>query len=179
MTRTGNPVKMAKSGDYLRLGEVEAYGEAPGTTWKLLSETGGRQTYAIVFRIGDEIATGLLAFARAHDVRAAHFTGLGAAREVKVAWYDLDRKEYKVIAIDGTVEILSLVGNIARSASGIVVHSHLVVGGEDGRAMGGHLLHALVHPTLEVMLTVEPSTLVKVYDDSTGLALFDLSRSTP
>ena len=96
MTSTVNPVKMAKNGDYLTLSEVEAYGEAPGVTWKLLSDIGGRQTYAVVFKIGDEIATGLLAFARAHDVKAAHFTGLGAAQEVKVAWYELDRKEYSV-----------------------------------------------------------------------------------
>jgi predicted DNA-binding protein with PD1-like motif len=176
MTSTVNPVKMAKNGDYLTLSEVEAYGEAPGVTWKLLSDIGGRQTYAVVFKIGDEIATGLLAFARAHDVKAAHFTGLGAAQDVKVAWYDLDRKEYKVITVDGNVEILSLVGNIARSADGIIVHSHLVVGHEDGSTRGGHLLHATVHPTLEVMLTVEPAALQKVYDDSIGLALFDLSK---
>ena len=59
MTSTVNPVKMAKNGDYLTLSEVEAYGEAPGVTWKLLSDIGGRQTYAVVFKIGDEIATGL------------------------------------------------------------------------------------------------------------------------
>ncbi len=36
------------------------------------------KTFAIVFNTGDEVAAGLLAFAKEHHVTAAHFTAIGA-----------------------------------------------------------------------------------------------------
>jgi predicted DNA-binding protein with PD1-like motif len=40
---------------------------------KLLSEQGDR-TFAIVFATGDEVAGGLLKFAKQNDLSASHFT---------------------------------------------------------------------------------------------------------
>jgi uncharacterized protein len=54
------------------------------------------------------------------------------------------------------------------------VHVHGVVALPTGETRGGHMLEAYVWPTLELFLTAWPEPLVKVHDDETDLALFDL-----
>ncbi len=39
-----------------------------------------------------------------------------------------------------------------------------MVGTSDGSARGGHLLGAIVWPTLEVMVTVDPITMKRAFD---------------
>jgi uncharacterized protein len=50
-------------------------------------------------------------------------------------------------------------------------HAHVVLGRRDGSTVGGHLLHAAVWPTLEVMLHELPAHLQKRYDPEPGLTL--------
>jgi predicted DNA-binding protein with PD1-like motif len=47
----------------------------------------------------------------------------------------------------------------------------VVVAKRDGTAHGGHLLHAIVRPTLEVILTESPAWLHREFDEASGLAL--------
>jgi predicted DNA-binding protein with PD1-like motif len=51
---------------------------------------------------------------------------------------------------------------------------HNVVALPTGETRGGHMLEAYVWPTMELFLTAFPEPLVKVHDDETDLALFDL-----
>lgn len=161
-----------ESAVYLRPDEIVAHGTAPGASAQLLSDTGGRQTYALVLAAGDEVATALMDFAKAHNIQAAHFTAIGALREVKIAWYDFARKAYKITSVPGQVEALSLVGDVGIANGKPAVHCHLIVGLEDGNTRGGHLVESTVSPTLEIMITVEPSVLKKMYDSCSGLTLF-------
>jgi predicted DNA-binding protein with PD1-like motif len=72
---------------------------------------------------------------------------------VTLGFFELTRKNYKEIAIEEQVELMSLVGNIARDDKGEPkLHAHVVVGKSDGTAHGGHLLEAHVQPTLEVVI---------------------------
>jgi len=155
-------------------GELHASGTAPGTRSQLLSNIGGLQTYAIALHRDDEVATALLDFARSHNVTSGHFTAVGALREVRIAWYDLPNKEYKIIDVPGQVEALSLVGDVGIANGSPVVHCHLVVGLHDGTTRGGHLVHALASPTLEVTFSVEPTVLRRSFDEYSGLTLMDL-----
>jgi predicted DNA-binding protein with PD1-like motif len=54
------------------------------------------------------------------------------------------------------------------------VHAHVVVGKADGTAHGGHLMAAVVRPTLEVVVVESPRHLRRAVDPETGLALLDL-----
>lgn len=145
---------------------------------RLLSNTNGLRTFAVVFDTGDEAASGLLAFARDHRVSAAAFTGIGALQNVTVGYFELERRDYKRIRLDEQVEVLALAGNIALTTAGPKVHAHLVVGRSDGSAHGGHLLEAHVRPTLEVIVTETPAHLHRRSDPDTGLALIRLSESS-
>jgi uncharacterized protein len=72
------------------------------------------------------------------------------------------------------VELLSLIGDVALKDGEPQVHAHAVVGKRDGTAHGGHLLHAHVRPTFEVVLTESPAHLRKEFDASAGIALIKL-----
>jgi len=145
---------------------------------RLLNNTNGLRTFAVVFDTNDEAAGGLLAFARDHKISAAGFTGIGALRSVTVGYFELERRDYKRIRIDEQVEVLTLAGNIALTKDGPKVHAHLVVGRSDGTAHGGHLLEAQVRPTLEVIVTESPAYLRRRSDPGTGLALMRLDESS-
>ena len=50
----------------------------------------------------------------------------------------------------------------------------MILGKEDARAYGGHLIKATVHPTLEIILNESPSWLQREKDPTTGLALIKI-----
>ena len=138
---------------------------------RLLSDVNGLRTFAVVFAAGDEVAEGLLAFARRQRVSTASFTGIGALEALTVGYLEVQRRDYKRIRIAEQVEVLALAGNVAVTDEGPQIHAHLVVGRSDGSAHGGHLLEARVRPTLEWIVTETPAHLQRRSDPRTGLAL--------
>jgi uncharacterized protein len=135
----------------------------------------GEKTFAIIFDKGDEVANGLLAFAKENNLSASHFTAIGAFERVTLGFFEREQKDYKRIPIDEQVEVLSLVGDIASDGGEPKVHAHVVVGKADGTAHGGHLLEARVWPTLEVILVESPEHLRRKVDKETGLALISIT----
>ena len=135
----------------------------------------GEKTFAIIFDKGDEVAGGLLAFAKENNLSASHFTAIGAFERVTLGFFERERKDYKRITINEQVEVLSLIGDVALDEDEPKVHAHVVVGKADGTAHGGHLLEARVWPTLEVILVESPQHLQRKVDKETGLALISLT----
>lgn len=144
-----------------------------------LVNEGQQRTYAVIFDAGDEVSAGLAEFAERNDVDAASFTAIGGFRSATLAYFDIDAKDYVDIPCEEQVEVLTLAGDISRKEDGgRQVHMHAVVGRRDGSTRGGHVKRGVVRPTLEVMVTESPSHLRRTYDESVGLALIDLTRST-
>lgn len=137
---------------------------------KLIDEN----TFAVIFETGDEVASGLTAFAKEHVLSASHFTAIGAFQDVTLGYFDWDKKTYKRIQIAEQVEVLMLAGDIALDQGKPKVHAHVVVGKSDGTAHGGHLLEAHVRPTLELIVTEAPAGLRKRFDPESRLALIDV-----
>lgn len=159
---------------YIPVAQTPEPGHAPAMRVQRLTRTGEQPVeYALVFGKGDEVASGLLTFARQYNIRSAHFTAIGALHDVTFGWMDRSRKAYKAIALPQQVEVLSMIGDITEYRGKSAVHTHLVVGRDDGSAHGGHLLEAHVYPTLEVMVTVDPVPMHRSFDDETGLGLID------
>lgn len=131
-------------------------------------------TYAVIFETGDEVATGLDAFAREHQLRASHFTAIGGFQDVTLGYFDWEKKDYRPIPILEQVEVLSLIGDIATDRDTPKVHAHVIIAKSDGTAHGGHLLSAHVRPTLEVIITESAGELQKSYDP---LSKLDLIRT--
>jgi len=138
---------------------------------KLLHD-GAEKTFALIYGTGDEVVAGLKQFATEHRPRSAHFTAIGAFRDVVLAYFDWPSKQYQDIPLDEQVEVLTLAGDIAWKDGGEpVVHAHVVVGRRDGSTRGGHLKRAHVRPTLELVLVEYPRHLERKPDAETGLAL--------
>ncbi len=141
---------------------------------QLIQEQGGK-TYVLIFDTGDEVMAGLLAFAREQRLAGSRFSAIGAFREATLGYFDWQKKDYQKIPIREQVEVLSLVGDIALDEKGEPkVHAHVVLGKADGSAHGGHLLSAIVRPTLEVLLTEAPKHLQRRHDPESSLALIRL-----
>jgi predicted DNA-binding protein with PD1-like motif len=132
------------------------------------------ETHVLVFAPGDEVVEGLTRFASEHGIGAAHFTAIGAFRDVTLGFLDPQTKEYEPIVVNEQVEALSLVGDVSLQDGEPKVHVHVVIGKRDGTAHGGHLLEAHVWPTLEVVLTESPAHLRRQVDAETGLPLIVL-----
>lgn len=134
----------------------------------------GEKTYVLVFDTDDEVVSGLTDFAKREKLGAAHFTAIGAFRELTLGYFDWDSKQYQKIPVREQVEVLSLVGNIVMKDDAPKLHAHVVVGKRDGTAHGGHLIDARVRPTLEVVLAEAPRHLQRRHDEKSGLALIKL-----
>ena len=141
-----------------------------------LIQDGQEKTFALVFDTGEEVVAGLLQFAQDQKLTGAHLTAIGAFERVTLGFFDVTKKDYKRIAIQEQVELMSLVGNIAQDEKGHPkLHAHVVVGKSDGSAHGGHLLDAYVRPTLEVVVVEASQHLRRRIRGEFGLALLDLS----
>jgi uncharacterized protein len=133
------------------------------------------KTFILVFEIGDELAEGLLQFAKQQKLSAASFKAVGALSAVRLGWFSWESKKYEPsVTLDEQVELLSLIGDVALKDGEPVVHAHAVIGRKDGTAHGGHLLKAHIRPTCEVVLTESPTHLQKFIDPQSGLALIKL-----
>jgi uncharacterized protein len=134
-------------------------------------------TYAVVLDTGDEVAGELAKFVQENEIEAATVSAIGAFHDALLGYFDWQTKQYKEIAVDEQVEVLSLLGDVAVGEEGPSLHLNAVLGKADGSAVGGHLLAAHVRPTLEVILTQPPSYLRRCRDATTGLPLIALAAS--
>jgi uncharacterized protein len=133
------------------------------------------ETFILVFKTGDELAAGLLEFAKSKKLSAASFKAVGACSSVRLAWFNWESKRYEPsVTLDEQVELLSLIGDVALQDGAPAVHAHVVIGKKDGTAHGGHLLKAFIRPTCEVVLTESAAHLQKFIDRESGLALIKL-----
>jgi len=132
-------------------------------------------TYALIFDSGDEVMDILKTFANEHSLKASRITAIGAFSKAVLGYFDFSIKDYKKIPVNEQVEVVSLLGDIDLYGDESKVHAHVVLGRSDGMAMGGHLLQATVHPTLEVILEEAPGYLQRRMDEATGLALIDIT----
>jgi predicted DNA-binding protein with PD1-like motif len=134
---------------------------------------GNVKTYLLVFRTGQEVMKGLLAFARKHRLVAGHVTGIGAVSDAVIGFFDPRTKTYLRLHEKGQAEVLSLTGNLALNKNEPFFHVHVALGRRDGSASGGHLFEAKVRPTVELVLTAYPGPVRRKTDPETGLPLLD------
>jgi uncharacterized protein len=142
-------------------------------TGRQINKSGGAErTFVLIFETGDEVMGGLQHFAEENRLCGSHFAAIGALRDVVLAWFNVQTRQYQRIPISEQVEVLSLNGDIAADErGGVKVHAHIVIGKSDGSAHGGHLVEGHVRPTLEVIVTELPQHLQRVFDPKSGLAL--------
>lgn len=160
---------------YTAPGPVTERGRAPHMQAREVSRAAdGTRTFAIVFGKGDHVMSGLTEWAEREHVGGGHLTAIGALSSAHFGWFDKDRRAYRDIVIDRQAECIGLTGDIGMVDGNPALHVHGSVGLPNGDVRGGHLIEAVVWPTLEVFVTVTPKPLVKHEDAETTLDLFTL-----
>lgn len=141
--------------------------------YKLLNDD-KQKTFAIILDSGDKVMDSIETFAKKQNLTASHFNAIGAFSRATIGYFDFDLKDYSTIEIDEQVEVLNIAGDISMYNDEIKIHAHVVLGKRDGTAHGGHLMEAVTHPTLEIILTESPEYLQRKYDSACGLALIKI-----
>jgi predicted DNA-binding protein with PD1-like motif len=141
---------------------------------KLLLDRDGLRIFAVVFDTGDEVPSGIREFAERRRLSAAFFQGIGAFSRAILGYFDFGILDYRRIAVEEQVEVVSLAGNIAEKGGQPAIHAHAVLADAGGVARGGHLIEGVVRPTLELFVTETPAKLERRLDEATRLALIRL-----
>lgn len=143
---------------------------------KCVAQEGNQRTFVLIVDSGEEAFASISRFAEQERLDGAALTALGAFERAKLGWFDPQEKKYRPIPVNEQCEVLSLIGDIATGDDGKAsLHVHAVVGLRDGTTRGGHLLEAIVRPTLEVTVVESATHLKRRKRADLGLALIDLS----
>jgi len=137
----------------------------------------GRVGRIIFYRLGtgEDLIEAIKERAEKSGVRAGLLFAIGSLERATLGYYR--EGEYKVIRLDGPLEIVSCIGNIALDEKGeMVIHAHIVATNEKGEAFGGHLMQgSLVGATAElVIIEALDVNLKRFFDEKTRLRLLDL-----
>ena len=127
----------------------------------------------IVVRLddGEEIIESLKVICKNEGVESALVTGIGAARKAEIGHWNSKAKKYNNRKFDGTLEIVSLSGNVATVNNEPVVHLHIALGTSDFFVRGGHLINAEVYPTCEILLLPINTKTTREKNEKIGLNL--------
>lgn len=124
---------------------------------------------------GEEIVGALTALLNDLKIYAGSFSAIGACNEAELAHWDPVARVYNKHVFRGALEIVSLLGNVARTEDGrAFLHSHIVIGLDDLSTRGGHLFRAVASPTCEIVLRPCAGVVERALDDSCGLRLWKL-----
>lgn len=131
---------------------------------------------------GEELMATLMGWCKEKEIAGATLTGLGAADQMELAYYNLETKSYERHQLEEEVEILSLTGNLAEfnlvkdklshGAGGEkILHIHGVFGRRDLSTFGGHVMNLRVSGACEIHLTTFATPFKRQFNEETGLNL--------
>lgn len=129
----------------------------------------------VALQPGEEILTSLLEVASAHDIRGGSLIGLGSTRDVEIAYFDPEKKEYVPRRFDETMEIGCMVGNFSMLEGERHVHVHVTVSGPELLAFTGHLNRGVVGTACEIYVRKLPREVTRVKDPAAGFNPLKLS----
>ena len=121
---------------------------------------------------GDEVHPSLVALAEREHVAGGWLNGIGAATEVELGHYSLERKDYDRVNVEGDVEVASVSGTVGLVDGKPFVHLHAVVSDRQCVTRGGHLFRATTGATLEFVMLVAEAPIERTPDEATGLNLW-------
>src|ERR1700743_1295569 len=83
--------------------------------------------YLLVLKAGQPVVASLNAFMEQEKLPGAYFTGIGAVKNVEVAYYNIGSKKYVYKKFPSSMEVLSLNGNIGYFENHPIVHPHIAL----------------------------------------------------
>jgi hypothetical protein len=121
---------------------------------------------------GDLLGT-LEDFCAVRNIRTGVFSLIGAVSKAVLGTYDQSQQVYATFTAEGDLEILSCTGNISLKDGKSFVHAHVILAGEGGKTIGGHLFPGTIIFAAEAhILELAGPPPVREHDPVTGLMLW-------
>ncbi len=126
------------------------------------------------FKTGDDILERLNDLVLRNRVSAGSFTAIGAVEKATVGYF-VGSGKYSTISLQGTLEIVSCLGNVSLKEGAPFVHAHITLSDKEGKTYGGHLMSGTtVGATFELTLhSYDHIELRRKIDPDTKLFLLD------
>jgi predicted DNA-binding protein with PD1-like motif len=132
--------------------------------------------YIVSVQDKSSLTKALTDFAISQHIRAGRVTGVGAANEVTLRFFDPATKKYVDRLFNEQMEISNLSGNISIEDGKTFLHLHITLGRKDYTALAGHLLEAKIHGAGEFFIYPIDAKVIKVKNPVLGLYLYDLTH---
>lgn len=129
------------------------------------------RTHIIALLEGEEIIQTVIDFCAWAKISSGFFQGVGAVSSAIIAHYNIKAKRYHSEIFNEPLEIVSLMGNIARKEGKVYVHCHGSFADRYLRAYGGHVKEAVISATGEIIIRETAQELIREPDERTGLNL--------
>jgi len=136
-------------------------------------EVEGSREFVARLSHGEDWRSQIEDFARAEEIDAAFFVGLGAVQDATLLYYDQPDQEYYPAEFDEPLEVASCVGNLSLLDDEPFAHTHAVLSRGDGSTIAGHLDSGTVFAGELYVRTFEDS-LERTHDETTDLDLWPL-----
>lgn len=146
------------------------------TTMELLGSRLGRIVFARLSEDEDLLETVTLV-AKKSRITAGFFTLIGTLKKANLGFYH--QGKYEIIKIEGPVEIVSCMGNIALKEKQPFAHAHVSVSNRKGEVMGGHVMPGctIAATTGElVLIEAADARLLRRLDEKTQLFLWSMEK---
>lgn len=132
-----------------------------------------KNKYILRIMAGEDVIAGIAGFCADNKIEAGSFSGIGAASDFTLSYYDLNKKEYKDVSIFERHEIASLNGNISRMEDEVIVHAHGCLSDSEMRPKCGHVKKLVVSVTCEVFFEALSGKMTRSHDKDIGLNLLN------
>ena len=123
-------------------------------------------TYIVRLDPGEDVVAQLTLLANREGIGLAEINGLGAVDDFTVGVFDRNEKCFLPNRFQGAYEIVSLHGTLT---DGPYLHLHMSAGDAEGSVRGGHLTHARVSVTAEIVVRVIEGRVGRYFDADQGL----------
>ena len=124
---------------------------------------------------GGDLLEQLTAVCQKENISLGKVEAIGAVQKAKIGYYNQKTREYQFTEIDKDLEITNLTGNISLRDNKPMVHAHITLADEDGRAFGGHLAQGTIVFACEFIIqTFAGPAYRRTHDEDTGLPLWDI-----
>ena len=130
--------------------------------------------YLARFEVGEKLPDALVALAQQRGWSSGSIMGIGGVRDVVLAYYDLSQKKYLQFSVEGIVELVSIIGNLALVDGKPFWHLHASVANASGDVKAGHLVALTVAITVECWIQPGNISVSRSFDEASGLNLLSI-----
>jgi len=104
-----------------------------------------------------------------HNIQTAVvISAIGQLKDVTLGYFK-KKGDYCPDSLKNTYELLQISGNIILKDDAYIPHLHVILGDEQKKVIGGHLLNAVVETTNEIVLLLSSIPLKREMSEHTGL----------